>query len=93
MLILTRRKGQRIAIGNDVEIVVTEIGRGTVKFGIIASASLTILRSEVKDAVEQANREAAASELAEESLLAPSPGPTAGESPVVNQLARSAAKP
>ena len=58
MLIVTRRKGQRIVLGNDIEIVVTDISRSGVKIGIVAPTSLTILRGEVKDAVEQANREA-----------------------------------
>jgi carbon storage regulator len=57
MLIVTRRKGQRIVLGNDIEIVITDISRSGVKVGIVAPSSLTILRGEVKDAVEQANRE------------------------------------
>jgi len=61
MLIITRRKGQRIAIGHDIEIVITDITRSGVKIGIVAPTSLTVLRGEVKDAVEQANREAAGS--------------------------------
>jgi carbon storage regulator len=94
MLILTRRKGQRIVIGNDVEIVVTDVSRGAVKFGIVAPTSLTILRGEVKDAVEQANREAAQSELADDALHGPSLRPAADDcSPVVNQLAVADAKP
>jgi carbon storage regulator len=56
MLIVTRRKGQRIVLGNDIEIVITDISRSGVKVGIVAPSSLTILRGEVKDAVEQANR-------------------------------------
>jgi carbon storage regulator len=69
MLIITRHKGQRIVIGGDVEIVVTEISRSGVKLGVCAPSSLTILRGEVHDAVERANREAALSEIADPSLL------------------------
>jgi len=58
MLIVTRRKGQRIVLGNDIEIVITDISRSGVKIGIVAPSSTTILRGEVKDAVEQANRAA-----------------------------------
>ncbi len=61
MLIITRRKGQRIALGHDIEIVITDITRSGVKIGVVAPTSLTILRGEVKEAVEQANREAAGS--------------------------------
>jgi carbon storage regulator len=64
MLIITRRKGQRIALGHDIEIVITDISRSGVKIGVIAPSSLTILRGEVRDAVEQANRAAASGDFA-----------------------------
>lgn len=56
MLIVTRRKGQRIVLGHDIEIVISDISRSGVKIGIVAPNSLSILRGEVRDAVEQANR-------------------------------------
>src|SRR6187551_187909 len=65
MLIVTRRKGQRIVLGNDIEIVITDISRSGVKIGIVAPSSLTILRGEVKDAVEQANRQSLESSFSE----------------------------
>ncbi|MEO8905631.1 MAG: carbon storage regulator [Polyangiaceae bacterium] len=58
MLIITRRRGQRIVLGHDIEIVITDISRSGVKIGIVAPATTTILRGEVRDAVEQANRQA-----------------------------------
>jgi hypothetical protein len=33
MLIIARRKGQRILIGDDVEVIVTELSKGVVKLG------------------------------------------------------------
>ncbi|RYZ09479.1 MAG: carbon storage regulator [Myxococcales bacterium] len=57
MLIIARRKGQRILIGDDVEVVVTELSKGMVKLGIVAPTSLTILRGETKD-IADANRAA-----------------------------------
>lgn len=77
MLIVTRRKGQRIVLGPDIEIVVTDISRSGVKIGIVAPSSLTILRGEVKDAVEQANREALESNF-EPPLAAATGASTAG---------------
>lgn len=68
MLIITRRKGQRITLGHDIEIVITDISRSGVKIGVLAPTSLTILRGEVRDAVEQANRAAASSDFAEPAL-------------------------
>ena len=57
MLIIARRKGQRILIGDDVEVIVTELSKGVVKLGIIAPTERTILRGETKD-VAEANRAA-----------------------------------
>ena len=79
MLIVTRRKGQRIVLGHDIEIVITDISRSGVKIGIVAPSSLAILRGEVRDAVEQANREALASSFSEH----PAPAAEAHAEPVV----------
>lgn len=67
MLIVTRRKGQRIVLGHDIEIVITDISRSGVKIGIIAPTTLTILRGEVRDAVEEANRAALESSFSDPS--------------------------
>jgi carbon storage regulator len=64
MLIIARRKGQRILIGDDVEVIVTELTKGVVKLGIVAPTSRTILRGETKD-VADANRAAAGTSLDE----------------------------
>jgi carbon storage regulator len=87
MLIITRRKGQRIVLGHDIEIVITDISRSGVKIGIIAPNTTTILRGEVKDAVEQANREAL-----ESSFVEPSAAPAAtSASPLVTSDAQPTA--
>ena len=91
MLIITRRKGQRIVLGNDIEIVVTDISRSGVKIGVIAPNTTTILRGEVRDAVEQANRAALESSFAEP--VPPVVADAAG-APVVSAEAQpSAAQP
>ncbi|HEY5958120.1 MAG TPA: carbon storage regulator [Polyangiaceae bacterium] len=64
MFIVARRKGQRIVIGNDIEIIVTELSRTTVKLGILAPKPYSILRGEIRDNVEEANREALQAALA-----------------------------
>lgn len=69
MLIIARRKGQRIVIAGGIEVVVTEVTRGSVKLGIVAPAQTTILRGELHDAVQTANREAA--EIAGEGMSLP----------------------
>lgn len=61
MLIVARRKGQRIRIGADIEVVVTELSRGEVRLGIVAPREVQVMRDEVRKAVADANREAALS--------------------------------
>jgi carbon storage regulator len=48
MLTLTRRVGESILIGDNVEIVVKEIRRNQVRIGIIAPLDVQIIRSELK---------------------------------------------
>lgn len=59
MLVISRRKGQRIAIGDEIELVVTELHRSSVKLGIRAPRGYAVLRGEVRDSIEEANRDAA----------------------------------
>lgn len=74
MLIISRRRGERITIGEDIEIVVTEITRQGVRLGITAPSTTPILRSEVLAAVEAANRAATTSQLVTPSGAAPVAG-------------------
>jgi carbon storage regulator len=63
MLVVTRRKGQRIVIGNDIEVVVSGISGSTVKLAIIAPRNIPVLRGEVFEAVCQLNQAAVGAEL------------------------------
>ena len=65
MLIVARRKGQRIKIGENIEVIVTEVSRGEVRLGIIAPKTVSVVREEVQRAVEEANRASAASSIVE----------------------------
>lgn len=58
MLIITRKKGESLMIGDDIEIIVSKIDDGSVKIGIQAPRDVTILRKEIYEEVEQENREA-----------------------------------
>lgn len=71
MLVISRRKGQRIAIGDDIELVVTELHRSSVKLGIRAPRGYAVLRGEIRDSIEEANREAAESSFEDVHLDAP----------------------
>ena len=68
MLILQRKEGESLHIGDDVEITVLAVEAGRVRLAIQAPRSVTILRSELKRAAE-ANREAAEEELSPLELL------------------------
>lgn len=71
MLVISRRKGQRVSIGEDIELVVTEVHRSSVKLGIRAPRGLTVLRGEVRDSIEEANRSAAATSIESTEALSP----------------------
>ena len=48
MLVMSRREGDTILIGDDVEIVIAHIGRSRVKVGIRAPRTVPIMAREVK---------------------------------------------
>jgi carbon storage regulator len=47
MLVLTRKLGEKILIGDDITITVIDIGKSRLKLGIEAPAGHRILRSEL----------------------------------------------
>jgi carbon storage regulator len=47
MLVISRRAEERILIGDDVEIIVLETSRGTVKLGIRAPRHIEVIRAEL----------------------------------------------
>jgi carbon storage regulator len=77
MLVISRRKGQRITIGDEIEIVVTAVHKNGVKLGIAAPRGFTVLRGEVRDAILSANVEATKSSVAQaEAIAGVAPGRT-----------------
>ncbi|WP_244834799.1 carbon storage regulator CsrA [Clostridium sp. BJN0001] len=58
MLIITRKKGQSLKIGDDIEITVSRIDDGSVKLGINAPKEVSILRKEIYDEVQKENKDA-----------------------------------
>ena len=52
MLVLSRRKDEVIMIGNDIEIVVTDIRGNRVRLGINAPKSISIYRKEIYDSIQ-----------------------------------------
>jgi carbon storage regulator len=56
MLVLTRRVGEEIAIGDNIRIQVVEVQRGRVRLGISAPDRIHILRAEIFAADEEKRR-------------------------------------
>ena len=59
MLILTRKSGESITIGDDVKVTVVEVKGNQVRIGIDAPRSYTIHREEVYISIQEENRRAA----------------------------------
>ena len=59
MLILRRKAGESLMIGDEVKLTVMDVYEGGVRLAIDAPRSITILRSELLQAAD-ANRDAAA---------------------------------
>lgn len=49
MLVVGRRQGEGIRIGDDIEVVVVQISGGQVRLGVSAKADVKVLRSELQD--------------------------------------------
>ncbi|WIE80892.1 carbon storage regulator [Curtobacterium sp. MCSS17_016] len=69
MLVLKRKAGEKILIGDDIVITVLDNRGDGVRIGIEAPKGIRILRDEVLRAVEDANVVAASSDAATEEQL------------------------
>ncbi|WP_284528353.1 carbon storage regulator CsrA [Microbacterium sp. T2.11-28] len=69
MLVLTRRIGERVLIGDDIELTVVEIRGDSVRLGIQAPRETRIQRAEIVAAVETENRSAAEGSADQEQAL------------------------
>jgi carbon storage regulator len=58
MLVITRKKGESILLGNDIEITIIKLDDGSVKLAIDAPKNVTILRKELFTQVQDENRNA-----------------------------------
>lgn len=58
MLALSRKQGEAVVIGNDVEITVLEIKGEQIKLGISAPKSVPVYRKELYIQMKEANQEA-----------------------------------
>jgi carbon storage regulator len=58
MLVLSRKPGESILIGDNIEVKIIDVQGDQVRIGISAPRDVTILRKELMDEVRQVNREA-----------------------------------
>jgi len=58
MLVLSRKVGETIWIGEDVEIVISEVKGEQVKIGIKAPRSIDVVRGELRQDISDSNTEA-----------------------------------
>ncbi|MBE6051342.1 MAG: carbon storage regulator CsrA [Clostridium sp.] len=57
MLVITRKEGQSILLGDNIEITVTKVADGSVKLAIDAPKETIILRKELYNEIEKENIE------------------------------------
>lgn len=58
MLILSRSKGQKIIINDNIVLSVIEVSGDQVRIGFEAPSNVTIYREEIYDAIQRQNKEA-----------------------------------
>ena len=79
MLVLTRRTGESVMVGDEVVVTVLEVRGDVIRLGITAPRSIRVHREEVYRELQAANRQAASpsteSVQALARLLQPAPGP------------------
>ena len=73
MLIITRRAGEKVMLGDDIVVEVMEVAGNSIRLGIAAPRSIPVYREELWEAVRAENRAAAGAE----GELPPLPAPVA----------------
>lgn len=58
MLVLTRKQGEKILIGDDIVITVLDVRGDSIRLGVDAPRGISIQRAEILKAVTEANLEA-----------------------------------
>jgi carbon storage regulator len=73
MLTLTRKVGQKIRIGDGIEVVVREVRGRQVRLGIIAPQGLPVYREELYQQIAQENTRAAQTADLDSLVVLPAP--------------------
>jgi carbon storage regulator len=59
LLVLSRKTGERILIGDQIAITVVKVAHGGVRIGVEAPTEMAVVREELAGKLERAEREAA----------------------------------
>lgn len=63
MLVVRRKEGESLLIGDNVEIKIIEVENGSVKIAIEAPKEVTILRGELYNQIKEENKESSELDL------------------------------
>lgn len=63
MLVVARKEGESLLIGDDIEITISKVSDGSVKIAIDAPKKMKILRKELYSAVKEENERANVTDL------------------------------
>ncbi|HLQ75869.1 MAG TPA: carbon storage regulator CsrA [Terriglobia bacterium] len=69
MLVVTRKKDEKLIIGNEIEIQVLRIGRDNVRLGIKAPSHISIYRYEIYEAIKKENVTATQSQIPDKDTI------------------------
>jgi carbon storage regulator len=93
MLLLTRKLGENIRIGDDVKITIVEVKGNHVKLGIDAPPSVKVHREEIYERIQQENRRAQALQAGGGASPTAGPGGNAAPASGPGPAARGGAEP
>ena len=79
MLLLTRKLGENIRIGDDVKITIVEVKGNHVKLGIDAPPSVKVHREEIYERIQAENRRAREAQAQNGETSTTPPKPRDGE--------------
>lgn len=69
MLVLKRKVGEKIQIGDDIEIQILDVEGDTIKIGFNAPRQVQIMRSELYEAIREENMKASMNGAGQQQLL------------------------
>ncbi len=69
LLVFTRKKGESLIIGNEIEVTILSTSAGSVKVGITAPRHISVHRHEVYEAIRRENLAASRSQIPSAEIL------------------------